>query len=89
MKKTIIIALLAIFTAGPVLADGSYRSEPKSKNGKECKLCSGVKNSGVVKGLKWIVKLPFRVVTATGYGLYELVTDQDFSGFSEGYHVIK
>ncbi len=88
MKKTIIIVLLAIFTAGPVLADGSYR--PKSKKDcKQCKLCSGVKNSGVVKGLKWVVKLPFRLVTATGLGLYELVADQDFDGFADGYRLIK
>ena len=87
MKKSIIIALLAIFTAGPVLADGSYRSEPKSKH--NCKLCNGVKNCCVVKGLKWIVKLPFRVVTSTGLGLYELVAEQDFDGFVDGYKLIK
>ena len=89
MKKSIIIALLAIFTAGPVLADGSYRSSPKSKSHHDCKMCNKMKNCTMVKGLKWIVKLPFRVVTATGVGLYELVADQDFDGFVDGYKLIK
>ncbi len=87
MKKSIIIALIAIFTAGPVLADGSYRSEPKSK--KHCKLCKKAEKCSVVKGLAWVVKLPFRVVTATGYGLYELIADQDLDGFVDGYKLIK
>lgn len=84
MKKTLIIALIAIFTAGPVLADGTYRSKPKVKSDSDttCVAC------GIGHGLAWIIKLPFRVVTATTVGLYELVTDQDFSGFEEGYYLI-
>lgn len=89
MKKSIIIALLAIFTAGPVLADGSYRSSPKSKSNGECKICNSIKGSSIFKAIKWTVKLPFRVVTSTGLGLYELVADQDFDGFVDGYKLIK
>jgi hypothetical protein len=90
MKKALIIALLAIFTAGPVLADGVYRSKPshsreshkKSSSDKTCVAC------GIGNALVWLVKLPVRLVTATSVGLYELVTDQDFSGFEEGYYLI-
>lgn len=82
MKKAILLALIAIFTAGPVLADGKckYKSEPKS--GHECSTCK------VGDALVWLIKLPVRIVTATSVGLYELVTDQDFSGFEEGYELI-
>lgn len=89
MKKALIIALLAIFTAGPVLADGVYRTKPGSHShkshytsDKKCVAC------GIGSGLVWLVKLPVRLVTATSVGLYELVTDQDFSGFEEGYYLI-
>jgi hypothetical protein len=82
MKKAILLTLIAIFTAGPVLADGKckYKSEPNSHG--TCVPCK------VGTGLVWLVKLPFRVVTATTVGLYELVTDQDLSGFEEGYNLI-
>lgn len=91
MKKALIIALLALFTAGPVLADGVYRTRPtthsktthyKSTSDKTCVAC------GVGNALVWLVKLPVRLVTSTSVGLYELVTDQDFSGFEEGYYLI-
>ena len=90
MKKALIIALLAIFTAAPVLADGVYRTKPTSSKSshssktsdKTCVAC------GVGNALVWLVKLPVRLVTATSVGLYELVTDQDFSGFEEGYFLI-
>lgn len=84
MKKALLIALIAIFTAGPVLAGGSYRSAPVlvEDSDSKCVAC------GVGKALVWVVKLPFRVVTSTTVGLYELVTDQDFSGFEEGYYLI-
>ena len=87
MKKALIIALLAIFTAGPVLADGVYRSKPSHSHksqysDKKCVAC------GVGNALVWLVKLPVRLVTSTSVGLYELVTDQDFSGFEEGYYLI-
>ena len=88
MKKTLLIALIAVFTASPVLAGGNYRVQPhKSKETKECCKKSHDGNS-VVKGLVWVVKLPFRVVTATTVGLYELVADQDFDGFRKGYDII-
>lgn len=90
MKKTLIIALIAIFSAGPVLADGYYRSAPKKSHckskDKKCKKCCVVCKTGKV--LLWVVKLPVRLVTATSVGVYELVTDQDFSGFEEGYTLI-
>lgn len=83
MKKTLIIALIAIFTAGPVLADGIYRAKPKSETSdSKCVAC------GIGHGLAWIVKLPFRLVTATTVGIYELITDQDFDGFEDGYYLI-
>ncbi len=83
MKKALLIALVTIFTAGPVLADGSYRSEPHhSHNSASCEACK------IGDGLLWIVKLPFRIVTSTTVGVYELVTDGDFSGFKEGYEVL-
>jgi hypothetical protein len=90
MKKALIIALLAIFTAGPVLADGVYRTKPthshtshkKVSSDKTCVAC------GVGSALVWLVKLPVRLITSTSVGLYELVTDQDFSGFEEGYYLI-
>lgn len=87
MKKALIIALLAIFTAAPVLADGVNRTKPTSSHSsktsdKTCVAC------GVGNALVWLVKLPVRLVTATSVGLYELVTDQDFSGFEEGYFLI-
>ena len=88
MKKALIIALLAIFTAGPVLADGVYRSKPShssSSNYSSDKTCVAC---GVGDALVWLVKLPVRLVTSTSVGLYELVTDQDFSGFEEGYYLI-
>jgi hypothetical protein len=84
MKKSLIIALIAIFTAGPVLADGIYKSKPKAKaqSDKKCVAC------GIGHGLAWVVKLPFRLVTATTVGIYELITDRDLSGFEEGYYLI-
>jgi len=89
MKKVLITALIALFAAGPVLADGYYKSKPKgdhckkhSKSDSNCVAC------GIGKGIVWIVKLPFRLVTATTVGIYELVTDQDFDGFEEGYELI-
>lgn len=91
MKKALIIALLAIFSVvtSPVLADGVYRSKPshshtshKSSSDTTCVAC------GIGEALVWIVKLPVRLVTSTSVGLYELVTDQDFSGFEEGYYLI-
>lgn len=86
MKKAIVTALIAIFTAGPVLADGKckYKSEPKS-TAHGSGTCVPCKVGG---GLVWLVKLPFRLVTATTVGLYEIVTDQDMSGFEEGYNLI-
>jgi hypothetical protein len=87
MKKTLLIALVAVFTASPVLAGGNYRVQPhKSKETKEC--CKKSNGNSVVKGLVWVVKLPFRVVTATTVGVYELVADQDFDGFRKGYDII-
>ncbi|MCE2928352.1 MAG: hypothetical protein LW817_01825 [Candidatus Caenarcaniphilales bacterium] len=88
MKKALLIALVAILTGAPVLADGYHKSKPakkakeKSDSGKVCATC------GLVKALVWTVKLPVRVVTSTGVGLYELVTDGDFTGFKEGYQLI-
>ena len=82
MKKALIIVLIAIFTAGPVLADGAYRSKPSSESDTKCVAC------GIGHGLAWIIKLPFRLVTATTVGLYELVTDQDLEGFEDGYYLI-
>ena len=95
MKKALIIALLAIFTAtisSPAIAGGVYKSKPKhsheshyksvSSSDKTCVAC------GIGSALVWLVKLPVRLVTSTSVGLYELVTDQDFSGFEEGYFLI-
>ena len=85
MKKALIIALLAIFTAGPVLADGSYRAKPSHSHSSHDNTCVAC---GVGEALVWVIKLPVRIVTSTTVGLYELVTDQDFSGFEEGYYLI-
>lgn len=88
MKKILVVALLAIFAAGPVLADGAHRSEPGSKDSchhHNCKL----KDCAIVKGIVWTFKLPFRLVTSTGYGVYDLITEQEFDGFADGYRLIK
>ena len=91
MKKALIIALIAIFTAvtaSPAMADGVYRVKPhktshhSSSHDTTCVAC------GIGSSLVWLVKLPIRLVTSTTVGLYELVTDQDFSGFEEGYYLI-
>lgn len=90
MKKALFIALLAIFTyaAGPALADGVYRTKPSSHSHYKSDSDSTCVACGIGEALVWIVKLPFRLVTSTSVGLYELVTDQDFSGFEEGYYLI-
>ena len=63
---------------------GVHKSKPKAKTSsdKKCAAC------GIGHGLALVIKLPFRLVTATSVGLYELVTDKDFSGFEEGYYLI-
>lgn len=83
MKRTLIIALLVAATAGPVLAGGLYRTSP---DGKKCKSCAH--DCKLMKGLTWVIKLPFRLVAATGYGLYEIVVEQDLDGFEKGYNKI-
>lgn len=82
MKKALLIAILSIFISSPVFADGFYRYKPDSENKVSCVAC------GLSKAIVWTVKLPVRIVTSTTVGLYELVTDQDFSGFKEGYYLI-
>ena len=83
MKKTLISALVILLAAGPAFADGSGRKSPKCCHKKQC--C--VKKAGglLVDGLEFVVKLPFRLVTATAEGLYDLTVHQDLGGFEDGY----
>lgn len=85
MKKSIFILLLASFLASPVLADGYYRGKPESchKGKKECCV-----KKNMTKALKFIVKLPFRLVSSTAVGVYGIIARQDFDGFEDGYDVI-
>ena len=83
MKRTLIIALLVAFTAGTVFAGGFYRTSPDSDT---CKSCT--KDCKIKSGLGWIIKLPFRLVAATGQGLYGLIAHQELDGFEDGYNAI-
>lgn len=88
MKKQFIVLMLSLFISGPVLAGGNYRSNPEttkkscSVKDKNCKACA------LTKGLVFVVKLPFRLVASTAVGLYDLVADQTFQGFVDGYKSI-
>ena len=83
MKRTLIIALLVAFTVSPVLAGGFYRTSPSRDTCKSCK-----KDCKVKQALGWVIKLPFRLVAATGQGLYGLIAHQEFDGFEDGYNAI-
>lgn len=87
MKKLLFMALAAILMTSPVMADGHHKSKPKAgcKTSSKKKSCSSCKISKV---LLWTVKLPVRVVTATGVGIYDLVLDQNLKGFKKGYNLI-
>ncbi len=88
MKKTLISALVILLAAGPAFADGSCRKSPK------CKSCHKdgcvIKKAGnlLLDGLEFVVKLPFRLVTSTAEGLYDLTIHQDLDGFVDGYNRI-
>lgn len=82
MKRILMIALLVLATSSPVLAGGFFRTSPE-----KCKTCDK-EHCVVMKGLTWIVKLPFRLIAATGYGLYDMVAHQELDGFEEGYESI-
>lgn len=83
MKKLISSLVVLAFVSTPAFADGVHKSKPACKKGEGCKVCSKL-----WKATKFTLKLPFRIVTSTGKGLYDLVVDQDFSGFEEGYDLI-
>ncbi len=83
MKKTLLIAIIALLAAGPAFADGSHKKSPKSNSESDCGPCK------LIRGIGWVIKLPIRVVTSTTVGLYDLVTDQTFDGFVDGYKIIK
>lgn len=82
MKKLISSLVVLGFVSTPAFADGVHKSKPACKKDK-CNVCSGL-----WKATKFTLKLPFRIVTSTGKGIYDLVVDQDFSGFEEGYDLI-
>lgn len=86
MKKLISSLVVLGFVATPAFAGGDYRSEPavSYSGGQHCDSCAG----SLWGATKFILKLPFRLVTATGKGTYDLIVDQDFSGFEEGYELI-
>lgn len=87
MKKLVSSLVVLGFVATPAFAGGDYRSEPEvSYSGKQH--CDSCVASHLWDATKFILKLPFRVVTATGKGTYDLIVDQDFSGFEEGYELI-
>ena len=82
MKRILMIALLVLATASsPVLAGGFFRTSP---DGDTCDSC-GKDGCKVMKGIGWVIKLPFRLIAATGYGLYDMVAHQELDGFEEGY----
>ena len=85
MKKLISSLVVLGFVSTPAFADGVYKSKPTCKNNK-CKTCNF--GCGLWKATKFTLKLPFRIITSTGKGIYDLVVDQDFSGFEEGYELI-
>jgi hypothetical protein len=37
---------------------------------------------------KFVAKLPFRIVTSATKGIFDILADQDLSGFEEGYEFI-
>ncbi len=85
MKKTLISALVILLAAGPAFADGSGRKSPKCKSCHKKQCCIKKAGGKIVDGLEFIVKLPFRLVTATAEGLYDLTVHQDLGGFEDGY----
>ncbi len=89
MKKTLISALVVLLAAGPALADGKGRHSPKHKSCCKKDGCVIKKAGGaLVDGLEFIVKLPFRLVTSTAEGLYDLTIHQNLDGFADGYNRI-
>ena len=81
MKKLVCSIVALAFLATPAFADGYYKSNPDSYKSYDC-------DCGLWGGVKFLLKLPFRLVTSTGKGLYDIVVDQDLSGFEEGYNLI-
>lgn len=94
MKKQFTVLAFVLFIASPVLAGGNYRSNPESKfDAAKKDSCKSSKDGscvscGVAKALGFVIKLPFRLVSATAVGLFELVEDQDLHGFKMGYNAI-
>ena len=87
MKKIFLALLVSAFTLGPAMADGSYRSKPCDSGCK--KECCIKKASGKAwDGTKFLLKLPFRLVSSAAVGVYGLATDFDLDGFKEGYEAI-
>ena len=87
MKKLVSSLVVLGFVATPAFAGGDYRSEPSvSYNDKNCSSCEA--GNHLWDATKFVLKLPFRIVTSTGKGVYDLIVDQDFSGFEEGYELI-
>lgn len=82
MKKLLIVALVTAFASAPAMADGWYRSKPCKKEN-----CM-VRKTGHVIGdtLEFVFKLPFRLVSSTAEGVYDLAVDQSFKGFADGYN---
>jgi hypothetical protein len=85
MKKALFIALVTVFAASPVWADGHHRKKPGCKH-EECCVKKACKNT--CKVLHFVVKLPFRLVASTAAGVYGVLSDFDFDGFKDGYNVI-
>ena len=90
MKKLVSSLVILGFVATPAFAGGDYRIEPEvsyvRSHDTDCKACKV--GSGLWDATKFVLKLPFRVVTSTGKGVYDLIVDQDFTGFEEGYELI-
>ncbi|MCH2228498.1 MAG: hypothetical protein MK033_12050 [Candidatus Caenarcaniphilales bacterium] len=88
MKKLVSSLVILGFVSTPAFAGGDYRSAPSEvcTYKQDCKACDV--GNWLWDGTKFILKLPFRIVTSTGKGVYDLVVDQDFSGFQEGYEII-
>lgn len=90
MKRTLVIALISLFSFAPAFAGAYYKSKPcpveHTCEKKECCMKKCCKSAG--EGLLWVVKLPFRVLASASAGVYGLLADQDFDGFEDGYNVI-
>lgn len=91
MKKIALIAILSAFLSAPALADGHYRHAPTKQHHHHhyhsTNECDGL-GCDIVDGTKWLIKLPFRLVTSTAAGVWGIAAHQDLYGFEDGWHLI-